>query len=526
MSVNSENGGEVRALGDVLRGQRRGLAALLLFLCCHIALVRAQGVSGQTAAAETTEQKVEHLTEAVTEAQAQMEAYRKQLIELRRQLSVLQQQMAAERAASPPTPPPVMQPASANAGGAEVASGVPAALDEIRERQTIEESQIATHDVTKVETESKYPLQVSGLLLFNGFVNTRQVDISASPAYAIPGSGSTGLSLRQTVLGLDARGPHLFGAASHADLRVDFFANGTVSNYAAGGVLRLRTAHAALDWKNTQAFVELDRSILEPNEPSSLVAVAQPELAWAGNLWTWNPQIGLSHRFALSDSSRIKSEAALIDSSDPPPPGYTSSASTVTQTERSRWPGSEARIAFQHGENGIVSEIGVGGYFSPHRNGDGSAFDAWAGTMDLRLSLSRYFEMTANAYRGQALAGLGAGGYLNYYNSYKGSNEYAHALDDVGGWAQLKARAGQRVEMNAGYGADNPFSKEIQAAMASPYDSSYAGLARNRSFFSNVIYSPSAYLIFSLEYRRLWTNLSTGPTNFSDAIGIGAGYKF
>jgi len=81
------------------------------------------------------------------------------------------------------------------------------------------------------------------------------------------------------------------------------------------------------------------------------------------------------------------------------------------------------------------------------------------------------------------------------------------------------------VEMNAGYGADNPFSKEIQAAMSSSYGSS-SGLARNRSFFSNAIYSPSAYLVFSLEYRRLWTNLSTGSTNFSDVIGVGAGYRF
>jgi hypothetical protein len=123
-----------------------------------------------------------------------------------------------------------------------------------------------------------------------------------------------------------------------------------------------------LDWKNTEAFFELDRSILEPNEPSSLVAIAQPELAWAGNLWTWNPQIGMSHRFSLSDSSRIM-EAALIDASDPLPPGYHPNSSNVTQTERSRWPGTEARIAFQHGENGIGPEIGVGGYFSPHRNG-------------------------------------------------------------------------------------------------------------------------------------------------------------
>jgi hypothetical protein len=115
---------------------------------------------------------------------------------------------------------------------------------------------------------------------------------------------------------------------------------------------------------------------------------------------------------------------------------------------------------------------------------------------------------------------------VNYYYEYPGTTEIVHALDDVGGWAQLKARAGQQVEMNAGYGTDNPFAKEIQAAISSSGTTYYSGLARNRSFFSNVIYSPSAYLLFSLEYKRLWTNYGTGPPAYSDVIGIGAGYKF
>jgi hypothetical protein len=82
------------------------------------------------------------------------------------------------------------------------------------------------------------------------------------------------------------------------------------------------------------------------------------------------------------------------------------------------------------------------------------------------------------------------------------------------------------VQINTGFGTDNPFAKEIYAATLSSNGAYYSGLARNRSFFSNVIYSPSAYLLFSLEYRRLWTNYATGPTNFSDVIGFGAGYKF
>jgi hypothetical protein len=523
MRATREYSEQARVCGSLPRRGRFAFSAVLLLICCHSGLLRALNGAGQAAPPETTEQKLEHLTAAMAQAQEQMEAYQKQLIELRQQLSVLQLQMAAEKAASPPA----TQPATTNAGNAP-ATATAASLEEIRERQAIEESQIATHDLTKVETQSKYPLTVSGLLLFNGFVNTRQVDISASPAYALPGSGSTGLSLRQTVLGLDARGPHIFGATSHADVRVDFFANDTQSNYAAGGLLRLRTLHAALNWPNTEAFVEVDRSILEPNAPTSLVAVAQPELAWAGNLWTWNPQVGVSHQSGLGDSTHIKMQAALIDTSDPQLPGSTSGTSPVSQAERSRWPGTEARIAFLRGASGIGPEIGVGGYFSPHETADNDRFNAWAGTVDLRLPLTRHFEITANAHRGQALAGLGGGGYVNYFYQYAGSTEIARALDDIGGWAQFKAKAGQRVEINTGYGTDNPFAKEIRTEIQSWGVPAYIypGLARNRSFYSNVIYSPSAYLVFSLEYKRLWSNYSYGPTDLSDGIGIGAGYKF
>jgi uncharacterized coiled-coil protein SlyX len=515
MRVNSIYGWQSSVIGNRRQWARSAFAAVFLYCLC--ALACAQGGPQQATTPDSLEQKVERLTAAMARAQAQIEADQEQLMELRQQLMALQQEIAEQKKVTPPS----TQAETTNACTAKPLSCKSAALSDIKEQQAIEESQVATLDMTKVETESKYPLKVSGLLLFNGFVNTRQVDIAASPAYALAGSGSTGLSLRQTVLGLDARGPHLLGATSHADLRVDFFASGAQSNYAASGVLRMRTAHAGLNWQNTEAFVELDRSILEPNAPSSLVAVGQPELAWAGNLWSWSPQVGVSHQFVLSDASRIKAQGALIDSSDPLQLGYASLPAPVTQTERSRWPGTEARIAFQHGENGVGPEIGAGGYFSPHRTADGDRFDAWAGTVDVRLPLTRRFEITTNAYRGQALAGLGGGGYANYLYKYIGSTEIARALNDVGGWAQLKARAGQRVDINTGYGIDNPFAKEIDAATLS-----YPELARNRSFFSNAIFSPTAYLLFSLEYRRLWSNFNTGPTNFSDVIGIGAGYRF
>jgi len=513
--------------GDSPERRRLPAAVGLTLACVILSSGRAWGQSNgaPTASAETTKERVERLTAAMAQAQAQIDANQRVLIELQKQLAELQKQMVAE---GDPAETSAMSPSAAAALADAVAASKTESKDEIRERLAIDESQIATHEQTKVETESKYPLKVSGMVLFNGFVNTRMVDVPASPAYVIPASGSTGFSMRQTVLGLDARGPHVFGAASQADVRVDFFASSAESNYTAAGLLRLRTAHARLRWRDTEAFVELDKTILSPNSPSSLVAVAQPELAWSGNLWAWNPQIGVSHDFGIGERSRIRTQVGLIDAMDPQFPGATSvvTAGSPTLAELSRWPGMEGRLAFRGGDNGMGPEIGVGGYYSPHRTDDDLRFDAWAGTVDLRLPVTRHFEISGNAYRGQGLGGLGAGGYVDYVYPAYAWGEVAHGLNDVGGWAQLKARATQRIEANAGFGIDNPFAEQIKTSAPPEGSTRYAGLARNRSFYSNVIYSPSAYLLLSLEYRKIWTNYSIGPTYPGDVIGIGAGYRF
>jgi len=507
------------------RSSASGIPRILrvLYLACLLlqALLSPSMIRAQSTPAETTEEKVQRLTTAVTQAQAQMKAYQDQLLELQKQLAALQQQLAAEKGGGP-APAATPQPVIAGESSSQGASAT--SLEEIREHQAIADSQIAVHEQTKVETESKYPLKVTGLLLLNGFVNTRQVDIPENPTYAIAGGGSTGLSLRQTVLGLEARGPQLLGAASDADVRVDFFANGSQSNYAANGLLRLRTAHAGLNWNHTRAFVALDRSVIAPYTPTSLVAVGEPPLAWSGNLWAWVPQIGVSQQIPLHRSI-LKLAAGLVNVPNPPNLNANNTNTTTTwQAERSRWPGTNARIAFALGSAGEGPEIGAGGYFSPHMTGQGTRFNAWAGTLDLRVPLGPHFEFLSNVYRGQALGGLGAGGYADYVFKYSPTGRTLYPLDDIGGWAQLKFKASERLEFNTAYGIDNPFANEIRSSLT-PSDT-YSGLARNRTVFSNVIYSPSAYLLFSLEYRKLWTNFATGSTNTSDIIGLGAGYRF
>jgi len=128
-------------------------------------------------------------------------------------------------------------------------------------------------------------------------------------------------------------------------------------------------------------------------------------------------------------------------------------------------------------------------------------------------------------YRGAALGGLGGGGYIDYFYLFPPSGEIAYALRAAGGWAQLKAKPSERLQFNGGFGIDNPFGSDTRLALASP-TTAYSGLTKNRSAFGNVIYSPSAYLIFSLEYRRLWSNYLTLAPQHADVIGLGAGYRF
>jgi uncharacterized coiled-coil protein SlyX len=503
---------------DYISGQHRPIT-LRTFqgrLCTYAGLLCAASafLNGQTVAQDTLAKRVEQLTAAMARTQAQVDESQRQMDEMRRQLAALQEAIAH-------TGPGEVDPSKAGKLDKQV--------DELRERQAMQESQIATHEQIKVESSSKYPVKLNGLILLNGFVNTNRVDTASTPAIALEGAGTTGASVRQTVLGLNATGPHLFGARSHADVNVDFGGGSSSSSYSgtgtfSGNMLRLRTAHATLDWDNTEAFFSYDRPLLSPDTPTSLTAVSEPALAWSGNLWTWNPQVGLTHDMSVGREKRLRAQAALIDASDAP----VISGSSSTTAEQSRWPGIESRFALLTGQHESGLQLGLGGYFAPHTTSNGKGYYAWAGTLDSRLPLPARLELTGSFYRGQALGGLGGGDYKDVvYNAdpYTPGTFDVRALDDVGGWAQLKQRATERLEFNLAYGMDSVPAGQLRPS-SGIFTTAYQRLARNRTFTGNVIFSPSAYLLFSLEFRRLESSPVNAPTAASNIIGIAAGYKF
>jgi len=509
---------QLRADAKTIEWLIRIAAPAMFGLCLSAASSVAQS---QPAADESLEVKVRQLTDALSRAQKQIEQSQRELDELRSQMTALQQQIASAN------------PATSESDSARLS----AAVDQIREQQAVDEAQIATHEQAKVETESKFPLKVSGLVLLTGFMNTTQADNPVSPSIVLSGGGSTGASMRQTVLGLDARGPHLFNAQTHADLRVDFDAAatsaGAMANAYAEGLLRLRTAHAYLEWNRTQAFFALDHPIVSPNTPTSFTAVAVPALGWSGNLWTWNPQIGMRQDFPLPGAKWFRMQAAMIDVMNPIQIYGASNPSTTqitspTTAELSRWPGAEGRLALLGGDKDSGLQLGVGGLFVRHRSVGGTRFNSWAGTLDYRIPLTTHAELSGSGYWGAALGGLGGGAFKDYVfgpNPLSPTGYSFENLHALGGWTQFKTRVNQQLEFNAAVGTDQVPASELRpyAGIASAY---YLNLARNLTYTGNVIYSPSAYLTFSLEYRHMQSSPVNDYSTMGDIIGIATGYSF
>ncbi len=508
---------------NIHRQSRREISAICAALLLSFAsALSATYASGQTPAARPVDnagltQRVQKLTDAMARTEARLEESQHELEQMRHELTGLLRELQPEAAS----------PESAQSVNDQSVSSLDTAAEGIRERQDVVESQVATHEQSKVESASKYPLRLHGLMLFNTFVNTNRVDQAATPGIALGGPGSTGASMQQTVLGLDATGPHLLGAQSSADLDVDFD-GGTGSAYG-GSLVRLRTAHARLSWANSEAWFSLDRPLLSPLVPSSLTAVSQPALSWSGNLWAWNPQFGASHQFALNNFDNLRLQAGLMDVGDAPYSSVSTMAQILpppTAAEQSRWPGAEAHIALvapDRDDRG--NQIGIGAYIAPHR-AFYSEYKAWAASVDGRLHLPAGLELSGDFYRGLALGGLGGGAYKDYayYANPVSGEYYFRPLDDMGGWAQLKEKITDRLEFNEAFGTD-----QIVAHQFRPYASGTAiaqNLVANRTFTGNAIFRPSAYLLFSLEYRHLQSNPANGAAATSNIIGLAAGYSF
>ena len=260
------------------------------------------------------------------------------------EIHALRQELAGERS-SDPTVNAATPPANAQAD-ATAQSSPPAPT--VQEQLALQQSRIDEMAQDKVETSQKFSLRITGMALFNTYLNGRHNNDTENPTIASEGpeDATGGGTLRQTTLGLLFSGPQtVFGAKVTGALYMDFFGGSTSS---LDHLVRLRTAAINLDWTNTTLMVGQDKPLISPRDPNSFAQVGVSPLTGAGNLWLWQPQIRLEQRISLGSDAGLRLQAAGIQTSqldaamDPNAYAPTPSGSPVEDSD----PGAEGRVEF------------------------------------------------------------------------------------------------------------------------------------------------------------------------------------
>jgi hypothetical protein len=500
-----------------------GLVSVWLFLPA-ILLAQSTGMSNGVAVPteqiQALEQRIDRLAETLTAAQRQVEEDRLKMQTMQTELDDLRKTLAAGGSNSAGT---------ANAATVET---LQQAVTQIRDEQDVIASEVQQHEQTKLESASKLPVRLSGMVLFNAFVNEGVVDQPDLPTLALyrqpdESHGSVGAGMRQTMLNIEGRGPKLWSGRLSADVSLDFFGGVTAGmDGAPAGIVRMRTA--GIGWESQSDLLRLgyDGPLISPLSPTSLATVAEPALAWSGNLWTWAPQLRWEHRFTISDDRQVGFEFGLYD------PSYTAENAiealrSVSPGEAARQPGYETRISYRAGKDDRALRLGVAGYYDRKNYGSGETLDAWAGAADWELPVTEHGQLSGEFYRGRGVGSLGGGAYYDYYkytDPDTGEQEIA-GLDSTGGWTQWKWKFSQTMQLNAVAGQDSGWAGELRMIAPTSYDP-LDYYARNRSLMANFIYRPWLSFVLSPEFRRISSWPITGTARTANVYTLSAGYEF
>jgi hypothetical protein len=485
------------------------------FLCSILVVVCLGSVGGVAQDTPNSAEELARVTRELQETRSEIADSRRQIEQLRQALEELRNQVQANHPSGNEEPRSV-EPSAAIAD--QDASFLAAKVAELHQ--------------SKVESASKYRVKLSGLVLFNSYRNSGSLDMQDLPSLAFPSSpgfpeGSIGATLRQTVLGIDATGPKLFGAQSSAGVAIDFAGGSPTTSYGvASGLIRLRTAQIRLDWKGTSLSIGQSTPFFSPLSPTSYATMLEPALAWSGNLWVWTPQIEIERRFFLRRGSFLVLQGGLLDPLTEQTPLF--QGRVPTAGEATRVPALAGRIALDRSSAAHYPfSIGFGGYRARQRYQTFNGINSWTLNGDFRVLVGNHLELSGEWYTGQAVGGLGGGIWTSVvYSDSAESHTAIHPLRSTGGWMQLKVKPATRFEINGALGQDENFGENLRYFSTPFTDYGFIALKKNSTGLVNVVYTPNSFLLFSLEYRHLFTASALGENASGDHVNFAAGVRF
>lgn len=420
---------------------------------------------------------------------------------LMEQIRALRLELAARRGAEPaaatedPATPPNTQ-----------------AGETVDERLAVQQSRIDELAQTKVEASEKFPIRITGMALFNAYLNGRDNNNTENPTIAssAPEDATGGATLRQTTLGILFNGPQTFlGGKVSGSLYMDFFGGSTAS---LDHLFRLRTGAINLDWTDTSIMAGQDKPLISPRNPNSLAQVGVSPLTGAGNLWLWQPQIRFEQRLALGADSGLRLQVAAISTSQlDATASYNGYAPTTSGTAENSDPGGEGRVEFwrRWGETGRLE---IAGGFHFNRN---HAYEYKLPTniysLDWFFRPLSHLEFSGMFFQGRNVAVLGA-----LPQGYTVLNGTWISVPSTGGWAQLRFPVTSRLEFNIYGGQEDDRNSDLL-----PRE-----IGKNQAYFANMMYRFAPNVIVSLEGGQVRTTYLGLGDRLNDHYDLGLAYLF
>ena len=372
----------------------------------------------------------------------------------------------------------------------------------IQERRSDELAQ------TKVEASQRFPVTLTGMALFNAFLNGRanggqQDPLTASLADNRSGGGA---SMSQSIIGLTFHGPQVWGGGQvNGAFYMDLWGG---SSSSLNHLVRMRVATVQVDWKNQTVVVGQDKPIIAPREPNSLAQVAFSPLTAAGNLWLWQPQVRFEQRFSLGENAGVRAQAGVYQTSEPAasvPAEYQSSFSAAR-------PALEGRFEFwsKLGQGGRV-EIAPGFHVSQTHVG-GVSIPSDLFSIDWMIQPVPEVQFTGTFFQGENAAGIGG---LRQGFTFA-SNSKFQAVGAAGGWAQLSFLATKRLTLNAYSGQESNRAANLLRGE----------ITRNFAYAGNGIYHLASNVLFSLEAAQVRTTYLGFPRRLVNHYDLALAYLF
>jgi len=363
-----------------------------------------------------------------------------------------------------------------------------------------------TASAPPVTAASKFPVQIYGTAVFNAFYNSTGANIEDIPLTATKRGtdpyANSGMTARQSRFGLRYQGPELFGAKVSGVAEIDMLGGkAALGNGVSFDLVRLRLAYGRMDWKNASIEAGQDWTVFSPLNPTSFASYAIPAMSASGNPWIRSPQFRVELHSDTNKATRILFQVAALD----PNIGDNNTTTVVDARvagigERGRGPAVESRLA-------LISKIGdrdmTLGLSSHYNRGDNVGtlagltatrpVDAWGVNVDYTLPLSKYFNLTGEAFTGRA---------LGLYSVSSGQSVLPpgtpgeHGVGARGGWAQAQVNFTPKWQWNLVYGIEEMEQSNLRTG----------DRGKNQTYMTNVMYKLSPHITWALEWRRFLTD--------------------